>query len=85
MNGVITAFGANAVKHVEEENRREHDTYKDQKSTEDWNVLGMLRKQGIVPKTIARVMMMVVFSHYLLSRFLLCYIFILSKSFIFQK
>lgn len=54
VNGVITAFGANAVKHVEEENRREPDTYKDQKSTEDWNVLGMLRKQGIVPKTIAR-------------------------------
>lgn len=30
-SGVITAFGANAVEHVEEENSREHDTYKDQK------------------------------------------------------
>ena len=69
MSGVITAFGANAVEHVEEENSREHDTYKDQKWTEDWIALGMLRKQGIVPKTIARVMMIELFSFDLLSVF----------------
>lgn len=44
VNGVIIVCGANAAKHVEEENRPEQDTYKDQRSTGERNVPGKQRK-----------------------------------------